>query len=88
MSKSKEEQQEAYAVKNARRQEFAKAQGGGQAKLLRSLGLVKKVKESTPTDVGDDIVTEYELSGVPGAFGWGTKQEWNDRVIGTSGQEK
>jgi hypothetical protein len=77
----------AFTEKNERRKE-ARATRDFHARDLRRQGVSVQVKTVIPMDDGPDIVQKDLVQGVPGAFGWGTNQEWNERVRGTLGDER
>jgi len=84
---NREQRTEHFQEKNARRR-ANKALGTKGSLELRRLGISTQIKTTVPTDFGEDIVTKEEIYGVPGAFGWATKDEWNERVPGTTGVER
>jgi hypothetical protein len=77
-----------FRQKNERRKAHRDDPGAEGAADLRKVGLLRKVKTTVPTDFGEDLVIEDEITGVPGAFGWATKHEWNERIPGTSGETR
>ena len=77
-----------FTEKNKLRKLHKHDDGAKNARILRQLGLPMRMKETIPSDLGEDIVREYEVTGVPGAFGNANNQEWNARVAGTSGIER
>jgi hypothetical protein len=83
-----------FRAKNARRKQARDASRDstlGQvryAKLLRCNGITKKIKESFVALDGEIFEEDVEITGVPGAFGWGHSSEWNARLLGTVGEER
>jgi len=76
-----------FREKNLRRKEH-KDEGTRGAKALRRAGVSRPEKVTIPMPYGDDITTTEMVAGVSGAFGWATKEEWNERIPGTAGCER
>ena len=85
---NKQDRTHVFEVKNNRRRTHRNDPGAGGARELRKLGVSTQIKTTIPTEIGEDIVVKEEVQGVPGAFGWATKAEWNELVVGTSGAER
>ena len=88
MTTTREDRTTKFREKNERRKAHRDDPGAERARALRQRGIHRKVKETIPTDLGEDIVIETEIQGVPGAFGWASRQDWNERTPGTSGEDK
>lgn len=77
-----------FREKNQRRRTHRGDPNATKARSLRQIGVSRPEKVTIPMPYGDDITTTEMVAGVPGAFGWATKEEWNERVPGTSGLER
>ena len=99
---SKQERTHHFQEKNRRRRE-AKATCTAEeyryGRFLRGLGLEKQITEEIIPEVSIEnehgviethpaVTEKIGVRGVPGAFGNGSKKEWNERVVGTLGAEK
>lgn len=78
-----------FAKKNSNRKAARSKWGGQDAKWLRKfVPIIRKGKETIETPFGEAMEQDVEIVSVPGAFGWASKDDWNERVVGTTGEER